>query len=71
MALASARVLLFQGRDRRWYFKRQARNGRITAVSEGYVRRSACETAARRNFPGHEVVNVTETWKRIRRRVKR
>jgi len=30
---------LFKGRDKKWYFRLVASNGKITAQSEGYVRR--------------------------------
>ncbi len=38
----NGKIEVFQGRDRQWYFRLKASNGRTIAQSEGYTRRRNC-----------------------------
>lgn len=48
----TTRIQVFQGANRRWYFHRQAANGRITDASQGYRWKRTAVREARKRWPG-------------------
>jgi uncharacterized protein YegP (UPF0339 family) len=42
-----------------WYLRLVSENGKILAASEGYFSKWNAKRAARRNFPGVELVDMT------------
>lgn len=52
-------VQVYRGRDKRWYVRRKAGNGRITATAgQGYASTQGARRAAKRLFPDLGVLTV-------------
>ncbi len=58
----AARVEVFRGQPRKdgkralWYFRRVARNGRVTDPSQGYARKDSAKRGAMRRWPDLPIV---------------
>jgi Uncharacterized conserved protein len=49
---------VFQGIDEQWYWRAQAANGEIVAMSEAYTRKDNARMAAKSTFPNIEVTEI-------------
>ena len=51
-------VELFPGKDGKWYFHKQHRNGKISLPSQGYKQKRYAKVAIRRDIPGLQIVEL-------------
>jgi uncharacterized protein YegP (UPF0339 family) len=51
---------IFQGEDEQWYWRGQAENGEVVAMSEGYTRKDDAREAGHKTFPDVGAIIINE-----------